>query len=104
MSKRSHLSLLGDLQRGFLDIGRYRYILHKIDMEPWRGKFCPICNKEFTEEPRFRFMSYDMHIDCTFTPAYDVWMNDWYANNTYDFYQSMDDAYNELVLSTGLEE
>jgi hypothetical protein len=81
MSKRSNMSRIEDLKRGFVDIGRYRYILHKFDMESWRGKVCPICNISFTEEPRFHFSSYSMHLDCTFTPEYDVWMNQWYADN-----------------------
>lgn len=65
MSKRSGLSRLEDLKRGFIDIGRYRYILHKIDMEVWRNQPCPQCKKDFTEEPTCYFDGMGIHWDCS---------------------------------------
>ncbi len=74
MSKRSSLSRLEDLKRGFVDVGRFRYILHKIDMEPWRDKICPICNKGFVEDPRNKYENFDIHPGCVLTDAYDMWV------------------------------
>ncbi len=93
MSKRSGMSRLEDLKRGFIDIGRYRYIYHKIDMEPWSGEVCPICEQEFTEEPKMHFMSYDMHGHCSFGTDFDKWYEKWYENE-----YGLDDAYNALAL------
>jgi hypothetical protein len=78
MSKRSGLSRLEDLKRGFIDIGRYRHIYHKIDMETWRDKTCPICGQGFTEEPRTSFMSHSMHNGCSWGPEFDKWFAKWY--------------------------
>lgn len=74
MSKRSGLSRWEDLKRKFVDVGRHRYILHKIDMESWRDKTCPVCHKGFMKEPQFYFNSYGIHDECSFTPAYDMWV------------------------------
>lgn len=74
VSKRSGMSRIQDLRRKFVDIGRYRYILHKFDMEPWLDKTCPICHKAFTKEPNFYFMGIPVHSDCSMTDAYDVWL------------------------------
>ena len=64
MSKRSKMSRWQDLKRGFIDIGRYRYVFHKFDMERWRDYFCPECGGGFTEEPGFYFESKAIHDGC----------------------------------------
>lgn len=80
MSKRSGLSRWGDLKRGFIDVGRHRYILHKFDMEPWRNKTCYGCEGAFTEEPRYSFAGFPMHWsddkDCT-----EIGTNRYYAEH-----------------------
>lgn len=78
MSKRSRLSRWQDLKRGFVDIGRYRYILYKIDMETWRNRVCPICKISFTEEPNYYFSSYAIHTSCTDKPEYEIWLIEQY--------------------------
>ncbi len=78
MSKRSGLSRIEDLKRGFIDIGRFRYMLRKHDMEPWRNRTCPICNFGFGKEPSYYFMSYAIHNDCSFTPAFEKWAEEFY--------------------------
>lgn len=83
MSKRSGLSRLEDLKRWFIDVGRYRYILHKIDMEPWQNQNCPVCGEGFTSAPNFFMSSYPIHTEqcqnskgeeCYFTHAYYEWV------------------------------
>lgn len=80
MSKRSGLSRFQDLKRGFVDIGRYRYILHKFDMETWRDKTCPICGEGFTKEPNYYFMSFAIHTtlsggkECGIGPEWETWV------------------------------
>lgn len=65
MSKRSGLSRFEDLKRGFVDVGRYRYILHKFDMETWRDKTCYGCGKGFSADPHLTYNSYAVHnVDC----------------------------------------
>jgi len=76
MSKRSGLSLLEELKRGWIDIGRYRYMFRKIDMETWRDKICPICNKGFTSEPNFSYESYSMHWGCYDSDKGEKWVFD----------------------------
>jgi hypothetical protein len=86
MSKRSGMSRLEDLRHKFIDVGRHRYILHKIDMEPWLDKTCPICNKGFTEDPRFSFMSYAIHFGCWESPAFAEWEVQWIKDeDNYDY-------------------
>lgn len=75
MSKRSGLSRLEDLKRHFIDIGRYRYILHKFDMETWRDKICPICSRGFTGEPNFSYESISIHWDCFDSDEGQDWVN-----------------------------
>ncbi len=85
MSKRSGMSRIEDLRRWFVDLGRYRYILHKIDMEPWRDKFCPVCGEGFTSEPGLYFMNYAIHYtnsrgeECSYGVQYDAWLSAKYA-------------------------
>lgn len=74
MSKRSGLSRLQDLKRGFVDIGRYRYILHKFDMETWKDQTCPICEKGFEKEPTYYMNYFAIHNDCADSPAFDLWI------------------------------
>lgn len=81
MSKRSGLSRLQDLKRGFVDVGRYRYILHKIDMETWRDKICPICRKGFSKEIGYFFMSYGVHDECYGTPEFNTWADKFYEDD-----------------------
>ena len=83
MSKRSGLSRLEDLKRGFVDIGRYRYILHKFDMEIWRNATCPICGNGFSSEPKFSYESRSMHFDCYLSDEGHEW-----ANKHYEEYHS----------------
>jgi len=64
-----------DLKRKFVNIGRYRYLLHKVDMEPWRDRVCPVCEKAFESEPHYYMNSRGIHNTCTFTPAYDAWVS-----------------------------
>lgn len=89
MSKRSGLSRLEDLKRWFVDVGRYPYTLHKIDMERWRDYFCPVCGEgfDFVKEPNYRFMSWYIHTeqfpntrgeDCSVGPVWDSWLSDFY--------------------------
>src|SRR5260221_2158157 len=82
MSKRSGLSRWEDLRRWFVDVGRYRYILHKFDMEPWLDKTCPICNLGFDKEPTYYYESYPIHNTCSYnnelgesTPEFEAWAN-----------------------------
>lgn len=75
MSKRSGMSRWEDLKRWFIDIGRYRWILHCFDMEPWRNSPCPQCGIAFTEEPRNSFMGTNLHSEC-FSPYMDQWCID----------------------------
>ena len=86
MSKRSGLSRLEDLKRGFVDIGRYRYILHKFDMETWRDKICPVCNKGFSGEPRYYFNSHAIHWDtCTSGVRWERWFATQCDDYSYDY-------------------
>lgn len=84
MSKRSGLSRLEDLKRRFVDIGRYRYILHKIDMEDWRDRICPVCKFGFAGPPQYFMSIYAIHNDCALTPAYEAWIQE-------TFYSDEDD-------------
>lgn len=81
MSKRSGLSFLEELKRGWIDIGRYRYMFRKIDMETWRDKICPICEKGFTEEVRYFFMSYAIHNKCADTEEFNSWTQKFYEED-----------------------
>lgn len=68
-----------DWHRKFLDVGRYRYRFLKIDMEPWRDRTCPICEQEFTSEPRFYFMSHAIHWEtCAEGEKYEEWLQQFY--------------------------
>jgi hypothetical protein len=65
MSKRSGMSRLEDLRHWFVDTGRYRYVLHKFDMEPWRNQRCSGCGEGFASDPRLTYSIYPMHnMDC----------------------------------------
>lgn len=83
MSKRSGLSRLEDLKRHFVDIGRYRYLLNKFDMETWRDKTCPICNKGFAKEITYFFMSQGMHNECVDTEEFQTFVQKHY-DDQYD--------------------
>lgn len=75
MSKRSGMSRWENLKRWFIDVGRYRFIIHRFDMEPWRKQFCPICGEGFKSAPQTYMNSYAIHNDCWESPHYDVWVN-----------------------------
>jgi hypothetical protein len=93
MSRRSHLSLLGELKRGFIDIGRYRYMFNKFDMETWRDKTCPICNKGFTSEVTFTYESFPMHFDCYISDEGREWVQKHYDEYHKDEYPLDDTVY-----------
>lgn len=84
MSKRSHMSRWEDLKRWFVDVGRHRYILHKIDMEPWRDQTCPICNNGFIKEPRFYYEGKPIHSECADGPAWQLWVDAMYYQRYYN--------------------
>lgn len=92
MSKRSGLSRWEDLKRWFIDVGRYRYILHKFDMERWRDTPCPSCGIAFTEEPRYYAMGIGLHWeeDCT-----EKFWNDFYARQE----EEEDDWWDETLIN-----
>jgi hypothetical protein len=62
-----------NLKKRYIDIGRYRLILHKFDMEPWREQICPICTKGFSEAPKFFYESTPIHSACASTEEYSTW-------------------------------
>lgn len=67
-----------DWGRKFLDTGRYRYRVLKIDLEPWRDHVCPICHKAFTSNPGMSYNSMDIHTDCAYGTEWDVWTQEEY--------------------------
>jgi hypothetical protein len=79
MSKRSGMSRLEDLKRWFVDVGRHRYILQKVDMEVWRNFTCPICGEGFTKDPGYMANGNYMHSEHIGTLAHTKWWSDLYA-------------------------
>ena len=53
------------LRRGYVDGGRIRWVLHGVDMEPWRDQVCGWCGEGFDREPTcFDVYHTPMHVEC----------------------------------------